>query len=117
MRIMSFHETTNQIRGRSKDVTRRIGWAFLKPGEKAQAVDQSPRLGKGYEVLAVIQIVSVRAERLSRITKEEVVREGFPELTPEDFVEMFCMFAFCKPDQIVQRIEFKYLEIPGGQTT
>ena len=38
MRIMSFHETTNQIRGKSKDVTRQVGWAFLKPGEKLQAV-------------------------------------------------------------------------------
>ena len=117
MRIMSFHETTNQIRGRSKDVTRRLGWAVLWPGEKVQAVDQSPRLGKGYEVLAIIEIIGVRTERLSRITQEDVVREGYPELTPEDFIEMFCMFAACKPDQIVQRIEFKYLEIPNGQTT
>jgi hypothetical protein len=110
MRIMSFRKTVEQIRNRSKDVTRRVGWVFLQPSEKLRAVDKSPRLGEGYETLAIIRVVKIHSENLERITQEDVVREGFPEMTREEFIEMFCETANCERNQVVQRIEFEYLE-------
>lgn len=38
MRNMSFALTTPQILNRSKTVTRRAGWSFLKPGDIVCAV-------------------------------------------------------------------------------
>lgn len=38
MRSMSFMLTTRQIRERSKDVTRRLGWEKLKPGDRLHAM-------------------------------------------------------------------------------
>jgi hypothetical protein len=41
----------------------------------------------------------------------EVDLEGFPEMTPEEFVEMFCRLNGCQPDTIITRILFNYLQI------
>lgn len=56
------------------------------------------------------EVVSIRHERLDEITPADVVREGFPEMTPLQFIEMFCeTHQGCTPATIVNRIEFKYL--------
>ena len=41
MRHMSFALTTKQIKSRTKTVTRRLGWTFLKPGDLIQPVEVS----------------------------------------------------------------------------
>lgn len=41
--------------------------------------------------------------------KQECRREGFPSLTPFQFVQMFCEHMKCKPDSEVTRAEFKYV--------
>lgn len=41
MRNMSFSLTTDQIRGRTKTVTRRLGWRFLQSGDQVQACVKS----------------------------------------------------------------------------
>lgn len=43
---------------------------------------------------------------------KEVVREGFPYLTPTEFVDMFCKANKCKPETIVHRMEFEHIEFP-----
>lgn len=124
MRNMSFALTTEQIRNRTKTVTRRKGvwWArVLKPGTLLCAVEKSQGIKKGGLVrLCVIRVVSVRTEQLvePRIVgiRLESAREGFPELKWEEFVAMFCRHMGGKPDQIVTRIEFEYTDepVPGG---
>ena len=37
----------------------------------------------------LVRIVEVGRERLDTITTEEVSAEGFPDMTPEEFVEFF----------------------------
>lgn len=110
-RNMSFFLTQQQIKNRSKDVTRRFGWAFLKPGEILNAVEKAQGLGKGgkINVFCQIQVVSTRWEPLNSITQEDVIREGFPDFNPIDFVEMLCSHYKCEPTKLVNRIEFKYL--------
>ena len=96
-RNISFSLTTPQFLDGSKDVTRRDGWAFLKPGDVLCAVEKSQGLKKGEKVkrLGMIRVVSVRRERLDRLLDEraygrsEVTREGFPGWTPDKFVIFF----------------------------
>lgn len=118
---MSFALTTEQILNRSKTVTRRLGWRFLKAGDVIRAVKKCQGLKKGEKVepLAVLRIVSVRREPLLRVSPEttygwnEVAREGFaahPQFgSPETFVDMFCDTHECEPYVDVTRIEFEYV--------
>jgi hypothetical protein len=109
--------TTQQARDKSKTVTRRLGWANLKPGERVQQVEKGQGLKKGQHPVKihVIECVSNRAESLCSLAhspcgKAECVKEGFPKMEPSDFVQMFCEHNGCLPTQTVQRIEFKYVE-------
>ena len=114
MRRMSFSLTTAQVEARTKTVTRRRveTWRTLKPGDRLTAVHKAMGLkpGEKQRVLATIEVVSVRAERLDAITREDVVREGFPGVSPKHFVEMFCREMGAKPSDPVRRIEFRYVD-------
>lgn len=111
-RNMSFALTTRQVRDRTKDITRRFGWWFLKPGDRVWAVEKAMGLKKGETVtrIALIEIVSTRPEPLKAITPEDVEREGFPEFTPADFVQMLCKGGKHQADETVNRIEFRYVQ-------
>jgi hypothetical protein len=111
-RNMSFALTTQQARNRTKTVTRRLGWWFLRPGDIIQQVLKSMGLKKGEKVekIHLIRILNTWPEPLSVITHDEVRREGFPDMTPSDFIDMFCKHNNCQPDAIVNRIEFEYLD-------
>ena len=111
-RNISFMLTTPQFKAQTKDVTRRLGWAFLKPGDVLMGCEKCQGLGKGGKItrLGLIRVVSVRFEELRRITAEDVVREGFPEMTRQEFIEFFCKHNKCLQTQIVTRIEFEYLD-------
>ncbi|ADG70097.1 hypothetical protein Plim_4290 (plasmid) [Planctopirus limnophila DSM 3776] len=112
MRNMSFMLTTQQILDRSKTVTRRLGWKFLKPGELLQACEKCQGLKPGEQLrkLAVIEVVSIRTEPLNAIRDDDVAREGFPDQHWHQFVDMFCEAMACRPTDPVQRIEFKYVD-------
>jgi hypothetical protein len=113
MRRMSFALTTDAVLERRKTVTRRLGWAFAKVGDLYLAVDKLRT--KSARKLGVIEVVDVRAESLWAICREEgdaCAREGFPDLTPEQFVEMFAksMNVRAKGSIGVHRIEFRYVD-------
>jgi len=113
-RLMSFALTRDQILDRSKTVTRRLGWAYLKPGDRLTACNKvMGRKGAPLERLAELQVTSIRREPLSEITPADVIREGFPSLGPADFVAMFCRAMHCAPEQLVTRIEFDYQAADG----
>ena len=109
MRNMAFSITTQQMYAETKDITRRIGWTFLKPGDIVMAVEKGMGLKRGEKVKKIypIEIVSVRGERLSSITIEDVKREGFPKMTVHQFVRMFAASHKCDVHAVVNRIEFR----------
>lgn len=115
MKSISFALTTDQIRCRTKTVTRRTGWRTLKPGDLLQAVVKGMGLRKGEspERLSILRVIDVRREPLHAIDDDDVCREGFI-MPAHDFVEMFCDHMKCDRDQMVTRIEFRY--VPGGAT-
>jgi IS5 family transposase len=122
MRNMSFAMTEQQVRDRTKSVTRRLGWEKLKPGELVRAVIKCQGLKKGEHVeeLAIIRIVDVRREMLIAMVEDsdygfaECIKEGFkdhPQYSrPTLFVEMFCaMNRPCEPSWYITRIQFEYV--------
>lgn len=112
-RNMSFMLTTKQIRNRTKTVTRRLGWWKLKPGEILIACEKCQGLRKGEKIvkLTQIRVISTSEEPLSAITQEECDKEGFPDMSPAEFISMFVhSHKGAAPDGIVNRIEFEYLD-------
>lgn len=110
-RNMSFAMTTGQFKARTKTVTRRFGWWSLKPGDVLRGVEKAMGLRKGEKLkaLGLIRIVSARPEPLNAIGAEDVKREGFPDMTPEQFVQMLVDHYRVSPDATINRIEFEYL--------
>jgi hypothetical protein len=116
VRNISFALTTAQILDRSKTVTRRLGWRGLTPGTVLCAVEKSQGLGKGGKVrrLGQIRVLDVRPEPLrvlygTSYGDAEATREGFPTMSGEQFVAMFCEHMGCGIDTVVTRIEFEHL--------
>ena len=119
MRRMAFSHTTPQILDRSKTVTRRTGWRYLKPGDLIEAVEKSRGLKKGEPVrtLGVLKVVSVRVEPLSKLVtdaryaEDELPREGLPCWSRDDFIAMFLRVNALKSTAVtVTRIEFEYVQ-------
>lgn len=112
MRNMSFMLTTEQFKNKTKTVTRRLGWWFLKHGDTVMGVEKGMGLKKGEKIvrLGPIYIMSTYPEPLIEITQKEVILEGFPDKSPEWFIDMFCKsHKKCTPKTIVNRILLKYL--------
>lgn len=123
MRNISFMLTKDQIRARSKTVTRRLGWKTLKAGDMLRGVEKGMGLKPGEKVrpLATIRVVDVRFEPLEAIVSdpdygfEECAKEGFgshPTLQwPSEFVQFFCKAnRGCSPETVITRIEFEYVD-------
>lgn len=110
-RNISFFLTQQQIRDKSKTVTRRDGWKFLKIGDVLNACEKCQGIGKGNKIVKICQIkvVDVRFEPLYNITPEDVLREGFPNMTKFDFIDFYMEHNKCQAHDIVTRIEFEYL--------
>ena len=127
-RNISFALTTGQIRNQTKTVTRRLGWwkdkngrQLLKAGDVLNACVKCMGLkpGESIERICQIKVVRVGREPLESMATcvagpdSEAGKEGFPEMTGADFVEMFCQHMGCKPGCEVTRIEFEYVD--GGE--
>ena len=130
MRNISFMFTTEQIKNRTKTFTRRLGWLKVKPGDRLQGCVKCMGLkaGEKLQKLAVIEVVSVRREKLNTLlgvpqsevagdfytpseARDEINAEGFPLLTADEFVNFFCAsHNGCTPETNVTRIKFKYVD-------
>ena len=110
MRNLSCFLTQAQVRDRSKTVSRRIGWGWASPGQIVRIVVKGQGLKPGEKIqpMAIVEFLSVTREPLSAITADDVVREGFPAMTPAEFVAMFCHHMGTTPDQEITRLEWRY---------
>ena len=110
-RLMSVALTEEQVRARTKTVTRRLGWKFLRPGTQLTLVRKAMGLKRGESPvrIAEVEVVSVRRELLRDIAPGDTAREGFPNMTGGEFIDFFCEHMKCKPWAVVTRIEWRYL--------
>lgn len=118
MRRISVTLTEQQIAAQSKRVTRRNGWEKLQVGDRLQPVRKAMGLRKGEKQVCIgppVVVTSVRREQLRWMLDDpsygqnECVLEGFPDMTPDQFVAMFCgSHKGCTAETMVTRIEFDY---------
>lgn len=120
---MSFGLTRPQFEDETKTVTRRNGWKNIKIGVIHNGVDRVMGFKRDEHPVILHQFIPVssRWEPLRRMIddpeygRHEVIKEGFPDWTPLQFVEFYCKHNRCKPETLVNRIEFKHvkqLELP-----
>ncbi len=84
---------------------------FLKPGDILNACEKCQGLRRGEKInkLGRIRVVSTVREPLNTITEEDVIAEGFPEMSAGEFVAFFCKAMGCELETIITRIKFEYL--------
>lgn len=99
----------------TKTVTRRTGWQNLRPGDRLLAVRKAMGLKAGEKVqpLCEIEVVSVDRVHIFDIDKNDTIDEGFPHLSPQEFIDMFCKAMRVKSSDLVTRIEFR--KVPGSE--
>lgn len=119
-RLMSVSLTERAVLERRKTVTRRLGWKFLKSGDRLTLCRKVMGRKPGEPLVRIcdVEVVSVRREPLKAIVDdpEDVVREGFPDWAPEVFVAYFGVNMRCTPATEVTRIEWRYLDQVEGTT-
>jgi len=132
---MSVSRTVAGVVERRKDVTRRLGWwtnsrgrRLLWPGDqltlcpKVQGRRHRDGTLEPLERLAEVEVLDVRREPLTAITDEEIARECVPRCNfevvyretnqpaPEEWVRWFCEAMGVRPDVLITRIEWRYLD-------
>lgn len=129
-RLMSVAMTTDAVIERRKTVTRRKGWWEDKNGRRLLHVGdtltlcrkvQGRKPGEPIERLAEVRVVEVTREPLYWLSSShrdylpkyavrEVEREGFPGLSPDEFLRRYFIDAQgMTPDDLVTRIEWRYV--------
>lgn len=112
-RLMSVSLTEDAVRERRKFVTRRTGWLVLQPGTRLTLCRKVMGRRKGEPLVRIVdvEVLDVRRERLDLITADDVHLEGFPDMSPAEFVEFFCRtHTGCTPESPVTRIQWRYLD-------
>jgi hypothetical protein len=110
---MAVSLTEAQARDRSKTVTRRTGWRMLRPGDQLTLCPKvmGRRHGEPLDRITTVEVTDVRREPLNAITPADVTAEGFPRMTPAEFVRFFCAaHRGCVPGSEVTRIQWRYLD-------
>jgi hypothetical protein len=127
---MSVSHTEQAVRDRTKTVTRRLGWAFLRPGDTLTLCRKvmGRKAGEPLLRLAEVEVVDVRRVPLYDIDLEDVEAEGVPPATynggdlhvagcddcaPVAWYEWFARTMRVPITAEVTRIEWRYLS--GGE--
>ncbi|MFI5614980.1 hypothetical protein [Amycolatopsis sp. NPDC051903] len=117
-RLMSVAFTEDAVRCHTKTVTRRKGLQNLRVGERITLCRKVMGRKRGEPLIRItdVEVVSVRREPLEQITAEDVAREGFPGMPPEEFIRRFFVDAQgIQPSDPVTRIEWAYVDAPAEQ--
>lgn len=118
---MAVSMTIAQVRDGSKTVTRRApdSWVKLMVGDRVTLIEKGMGLKKGEKQVPIrdVEITSLRNEPLGKVGwGDELAREGFPEMSADEFMAMWCKShkqaavpASARPKVRCLRIEWKYL--------
>lgn len=120
-RLMSVAFTEQAVRDRTKTVTRRKGWLFLKPGDRLtlcrKVMGRKP--GEPLERIVDVEVVSVIRCELGMVRAPgELSAEGFAELEAwpgsyrgaQKFIERYFAPQGLGWSDEVTRIEWRYLD-------
>lgn len=111
MRNLSFYHTQDQYRSRTKTETRRQ-WKklWIPAGVQFMGVVKGQGLGKGGKIERIhpATVIETCWEQIDQITPASVIAEGFPEWSPEQFIEFYCDMNKVLPYQFCARLVFKH---------
>jgi hypothetical protein len=110
-RYISFSANLEPVLNQTKTVTRRLNWKALKPNTVLIAAKKTLGLKKGETIQTIckIQVIRVTREKLNQIQPDDLIKEGHPDWTQQQFIQHFCQIYKIQPDQEITRIEFRYL--------
>jgi len=98
------------VENRTKTVSRLSGSVGLIPGALFPAVMREEAFGACHSrPVGRVRILNCRPEPLDQVTEAEVRREGFPDLTPSAFVDLFRAINGGERGQRVTRVEFEWV--------
>lgn len=117
---MSCSITVEPVRARTKTETRRAPatWTTLKPGDLLTLIEKGMGLKRGERqvVLAEVTVTAIDLVRLTDITEDDVHSEGFPNMTPAEFITMWLDAHRNQPTRhdsdgevLCRRIRWEYL--------
>jgi len=120
---MSFSlKPKGSIRPGGADVTRRLGWARLKPGDLFVPVEKAMGLKTGEKHVVLWPLCRCKDRRWEPLSAlvdraiyseeeahEELRREGFPDFELWQFILMVAMANHISIDDPLNRIEFEYV--------
>ena len=120
---MSCSMTIPQVRDGSKTVTRRAPatWEQLQVGDHLVLIEKGMGLPKGAKQVAIREavVVDVRLEQLASVTEAECAAEGFPDMTPTEFMVFWAnghSVRWSDPSELLavvcRRIEWRYVNCP-----
>lgn len=115
-RLMSVSFTEAAVRARTKTVTRRKGWLFLKPGDRLTLCRKVMGRKPGEPLVRIcdVEVISVRREPLIAVAEPgELEREGCGHLHPAVFHANYFVPQRIKWWDDVTRIEWRYLDEAG----
>ncbi|WP_433622756.1 hypothetical protein [Nocardia sp. CA-120079] len=110
---MSVSLTEPQVQARTKTVTRRLGWQMLRGGDRLTLCRKVMGRKPGEPLVRItdVEVVSIRREPLDAIEPDDVAAEGFPQMSPPEFIDFFrASHRGCTPSTDVTRIEWRYLD-------
>jgi hypothetical protein len=124
-RLMSVAFTEDAVRARTKTVTRRKGWLFVKPGDRLTLCRKvmGRQKGEPLERIVDVEVVHVQRHPLNDLltcdpqeAREEMTCEGFPGMRPGEFIRRYFVDAqgMDRFDEVT-RIEWRYLDDEDGQ--
>lgn len=111
-RLMAVSLTEQQVRHRTKTVTRRVGWRMLRVGDRLTLCKKvmGRRRGEPLDRITDVEVTCIRLERLDAITPDDITAEGFPGMTVGEFVAFFCSsHRGCTPETEITRIQWRYI--------
>ena len=115
---MSFFLTQDPIRSLTKFVTRRNieTWVDARPGDRLLPIEkgQGLKAGESQKLLLParwqIELVSCDERLIGDIDRADCILEGFPDMTPNDFVDMYAANS-AKQVKTVRRFLFRYVRL------
>jgi len=109
---MSVSHTEQQVEDRSKSMTRRLGWKMVRVGDHLtlcrKVMGRKP--GEPLVRITEVEITAIREERLWEISHEDVIAEGFPDWSTDQFIEFFCRQFKVQEWVVVTVLEWRYLD-------
>jgi hypothetical protein len=110
-RLMAVPLAGQQVRDRTKTVTRRPGWRMLRIGDHLTLCKKvmGRRHVESLDRITGVEATGIRRERLDAIILDDLTAGGFPGMTPGEHAAFFGEARRgCTPETAITPIQWRY---------